>query len=143
MHWHRGSSLSDQRLQSDALALAAVEMVESGMKVGLGAGRTAARGIAALAERVKERRDAPRDDVLSYSPAPDPFRPALNPITATPDFRAGHSTYVRAQLTFTRVMDPRTFRTGRDGTLRLEFNVTMTRPGNSFTLFSSSVMSRR
>ncbi|MFG0244950.1 MAG: ribose-5-phosphate isomerase RpiA [Phycisphaerales bacterium JB052] len=46
--------MSDQRLQSDTLAYAAVEQVQSGMKVGLGAGRTAARGIAALAERVKD-----------------------------------------------------------------------------------------
>ncbi|MBO6741049.1 MAG: ribose 5-phosphate isomerase A [Phycisphaerales bacterium] len=46
--------MSESRLQSDALAFAAVEMVQSGMKVGLGAGRTAARGIAALAERVKD-----------------------------------------------------------------------------------------
>lgn len=36
----------------DALATAAVASVESGMKVGLGAGRTAARGIELLAQRV-------------------------------------------------------------------------------------------
>ncbi|MCA9275749.1 MAG: ribose-5-phosphate isomerase RpiA [Phycisphaerales bacterium] len=46
--------MSESRLQSDALAQAAVEMVQSGMKVGLGAGRTAARGIEALAERVRD-----------------------------------------------------------------------------------------
>ncbi|MCR9075849.1 MAG: ribose 5-phosphate isomerase A [bacterium] len=46
--------MSESRLQSDALAYAAVDLVQSGMKVGLGAGRTAARGIAALAERVKD-----------------------------------------------------------------------------------------
>ncbi|MGV6815194.1 MAG: ribose 5-phosphate isomerase A [Phycisphaerales bacterium] len=36
----------------DGLALAAVSTIESGMKVGLGAGRTAARGIKMLAQRV-------------------------------------------------------------------------------------------
>lgn len=51
MHWHRGSALSEQRV-ADALALAAVASVQSGMKIGLGAGRTAARGIEALAHRV-------------------------------------------------------------------------------------------
>ncbi len=55
MNWHRGSALSEQQGQQelvDALAQAAVASVESGMKVGLGAGRTAARGIELLAKRV-------------------------------------------------------------------------------------------
>ncbi len=39
---------------ADALAMAAVAEVRSGMTVGLGTGRTANRGIRALAERVKE-----------------------------------------------------------------------------------------
>lgn len=57
MLWHRGSALSDQPAaqapeRADALAVMAVQPVESGMLVGLGAGRTAARGIRALAERV-------------------------------------------------------------------------------------------
>lgn len=49
--------MSDQRIQQeirDALAQAAVACVCSGMKVGLGSGRTAARGIEALAHRVNE-----------------------------------------------------------------------------------------
>ena len=44
--------MSEQQQIADALALAAVSSVESGMKVGLGAGRTAARGIELLAQRV-------------------------------------------------------------------------------------------
>lgn len=38
----------------DALAIAAVAPIESGMVVGLGTGRTASRGIVALANRVRE-----------------------------------------------------------------------------------------
>jgi len=38
----------------DALAEAAVETIESGMTVGLGTGRTASRGVVALARRVRE-----------------------------------------------------------------------------------------
>jgi ribose 5-phosphate isomerase A len=38
----------------DALAFAAVEPIQSGMVVGLGSGRTASRGVVALAQRVKE-----------------------------------------------------------------------------------------
>lgn len=58
MLWHRGSALSDQpatqtRTDADSLASKAVAPVTSGMLVGLGAGRTAARGLRALAERVK------------------------------------------------------------------------------------------
>lgn len=58
MLWPRGSALSDQTAtatQSDAdpLATAAVEPIAAGMLVGLGAGRTAARGIHALADRVR------------------------------------------------------------------------------------------
>lgn len=61
MLWHRGSALSDKpttqtttpaAAPADQLALRAVEPVTSGMLVGLGAGRTAARGIKALADRV-------------------------------------------------------------------------------------------
>lgn len=56
MLWPRGSALSDKpatQTATDALAAKAVEPVTTGMLVGLGAGRTAARGIRALAERVK------------------------------------------------------------------------------------------
>lgn len=52
MLWHRGSALSEQKI-GDSLAEAALEPVRSGMKVGLGAGRAAARGIRALADRVR------------------------------------------------------------------------------------------
>lgn len=52
MLWHRGSALSEQKV-GDALAEAAIEQVRSGMTVGLGAGRTAARGIRALADRAR------------------------------------------------------------------------------------------
>jgi len=59
LNLHRGSALSEQQSQHeqtdtlvDALAIAAIATVESGMKVGLGAGRTAARGIELLAQRV-------------------------------------------------------------------------------------------
>jgi len=48
--------LSSQPKVAGALAEAAVAGVTSGMIVGLGTGRTAARAIAALAERVKEER---------------------------------------------------------------------------------------
>ena len=44
--------MSDQT-QTDALAIKAIEEIQSGMTVGLGAGRTAARGIRALAEKVR------------------------------------------------------------------------------------------
>ena len=59
MLWHRGSALSDQPTTTetaprpDTLAAMAVEPIAPGMLVGLGAGRTAQRGIHALAERVK------------------------------------------------------------------------------------------
>ncbi len=61
MLWHRGSTLSDHppttatqtASPTDVLAARAVEPIASGMLVGLGAGRTAARGIRGLAERVK------------------------------------------------------------------------------------------
>ncbi|MEX0876303.1 MAG: ribose 5-phosphate isomerase A [Phycisphaerales bacterium] len=45
--------MSEQRV-ADALAHAAIASVQSGMKVGLGAGRTAARGIEMLAQRVQD-----------------------------------------------------------------------------------------
>lgn len=53
MLWPRGYALSEQEV-GDALAQAAVANIVSGMLVGLGAGRTAARGTRALAERVRE-----------------------------------------------------------------------------------------
>ncbi len=51
--WHRGSALSEQHA-IDTLADAAIAPVTDGMLVGLGAGKTASRGILALAHRVKE-----------------------------------------------------------------------------------------
>ncbi len=45
-------SEQQQQVARDALANAAIESITSGMKVGLGAGQTAARGIHALAQRV-------------------------------------------------------------------------------------------
>lgn len=53
MLWRRGSVLSEPHT-ADALAQAALAQISSGMLVGLGAGKTAARGIVALAERVRE-----------------------------------------------------------------------------------------
>jgi ribose 5-phosphate isomerase A len=50
---HRGSALNEPKV-ADALAEAAVAPIQSGMIVGLGTGRTASRGILALAERVRE-----------------------------------------------------------------------------------------
>lgn len=50
---HRGFALNEQRV-ADALAEAAVAPIQSGMVVGLGTGRTASRGIMALADRIKE-----------------------------------------------------------------------------------------
>lgn len=46
--------MSEQQQQAtrDTLAYAAIETIQSGMRVGLGAGQTAARGIHALAQRV-------------------------------------------------------------------------------------------
>lgn len=55
MLWRRGYALSEQEV-GDALAQAAVANIVSGMLVGLGAGRTAARGVHALADRVREDR---------------------------------------------------------------------------------------
>jgi ribose 5-phosphate isomerase A len=52
--WHRGFALSEPRTTADALAEAAVAPITSGMTVGLGSGRTASRGVMALAERVRE-----------------------------------------------------------------------------------------
>ncbi len=54
MIWHRGFALSEPRTTADALAEAAVATITSGMIVGLGSGRTASRGVIALAERVRE-----------------------------------------------------------------------------------------
>lgn len=53
MLWRRGFDLSEQDV-GDALAQAAIANIVSGMLVGLGAGRTAARGIRALAERARD-----------------------------------------------------------------------------------------
>lgn len=54
----RSSSITDPSTGTldDPLAQAAVEEIESGMVVGLGTGRTASRGVRALAERVKAER---------------------------------------------------------------------------------------
>tara|TARA_R110002073_G_scaffold275332_1_gene438867 strand:+ start:34619 stop:35359 length:741 start_codon:yes stop_codon:yes gene_type:complete len=59
LNWHKESALSERPSQpknadtiADELAIAATTFVKSGMKVGLGAGRTAARGIEILAQRV-------------------------------------------------------------------------------------------
>jgi len=48
--------LSSEQHIADALAEAAVAGIKSGMVVGLGTGRTASRGILALAERVREEK---------------------------------------------------------------------------------------
>jgi ribose 5-phosphate isomerase A len=48
------SSSSEQPNVADALAEAVVSEVQSGMIVGLGTGKTASRGVLALAERVRE-----------------------------------------------------------------------------------------
>ena len=53
MIWHRGFALNEPKV-ADPLAEAAVADISSGMVVGLGTGRTASRGILALAERVRE-----------------------------------------------------------------------------------------
>lgn len=50
--WHRGFALSEQQV-IDRLAEAAVAPIQSGMLVGLGTGRTARRGVRALAERIR------------------------------------------------------------------------------------------
>lgn len=50
---HRGFALSEQRV-ADPLAEAVVAEIQSGMIVGLGTGRTASRGILALADRVRD-----------------------------------------------------------------------------------------
>ena len=47
------NAVTDQQT-ADALADAAVAPVEDGMVVGLGSGRTASRGVIALAKRLKE-----------------------------------------------------------------------------------------
>lgn len=48
--------MSSEQNVADALAEAAVAEIQSGMIVGLGTGRTASRGIVALAERVREEK---------------------------------------------------------------------------------------
>lgn len=50
--WHRGFALSEQQVV-DRLAEAAVAPIQSGMLIGLGTGRTARRGVRALAERIR------------------------------------------------------------------------------------------
>ena len=66
----------------------------------------------------------PFDDVLSYTPVPNLVTPPTVPGTNPPveDFRVEHPTNVRVQLTFTEVMDPRTFRPQDGGNIRMEFN---------------------
>lgn len=51
---HRGFALSSEPRVADPLAEAVVADIQSGMIVGLGTGRTASRGIIALADRVRE-----------------------------------------------------------------------------------------
>ena len=48
--------MSSEQNVADALAEAAIAEIQSGMIVGLGTGRTASRGIVALAERVREEK---------------------------------------------------------------------------------------
>ena len=48
--------MSEQQTEVDALAVAALAEVRSGMTVGMGTGRTAKRGIRALAERYKNEK---------------------------------------------------------------------------------------
>lgn len=50
---HRGFALTEQKV-ADPLASASIAEIAAGMIVGLGTGRTAKRGIRALAERVRE-----------------------------------------------------------------------------------------
>lgn len=50
--WHRGFALSEQQV-TDRLAEATVAPIQSGMLIGLGTGRTARRGVRALAERIR------------------------------------------------------------------------------------------
>jgi hypothetical protein len=64
----------------------------------------------------------PSDDVLTYTPVPNLVSPPVNPQTNQPDFRSEHPTNVQVQLTFTSVMDPRSFRAQAGGNVILEFN---------------------
>ncbi len=77
------------------------------------------------------------DDVLSYTPVPNIANPPLDPQNQ-PDFRYQHPTNVQAQLTFTSVMDPRTFRATLTGNIRLEFNS----PGTSVWNYVPVTISR-
>jgi hypothetical protein len=79
----------------------------------------------------------PHDDVLSYTPVPPKGPPPVNPVTQQPDYRALHPTNVQLQLTFTEVMDPRSFQTQHGGNLVMEFQA----PGTSEWLFIPSTMS--
>ena len=63
------------------------------------------------------------DDVLTYTPVPSLSPPPNHPVSGLPDFRAQHPTNVQVQLTFTSVMDPRSFQTQQDGNLVLEYNL--------------------
>ena len=62
------------------------------------------------------------DDIFTFTPVPNLVNPPLNPGTNQPDFRAGHPTNVQTQLTFTSVMDPRSFRSQFQGNMVMEFN---------------------
>lgn len=79
----------------------------------------------------------PHDDVLSYTPAPPKGPPPVNPLTQQPDYRALHPTNVQLQLTFTEVMDPRSFQTRHGGNLVMEFRA----PGTNEWLFIPSTAS--
>lgn len=64
----------------------------------------------------------PNDDILTYTPVPNLVNPPVNPLTSQPDFRSLHPTNVQVQMTFTSVMDPRSFRSQFQGNIVLEFN---------------------
>src|SRR5690606_9485488 len=66
--WHRGFALSEQQVV-DRLAEAAVAPIQAGMLVGLGTGRTARRGVRALAERI--RSESIRVDCVASSEGTD------------------------------------------------------------------------
>jgi len=62
------------------------------------------------------------DDILTFTPVPNLINPPINPSTNKPDLRIEHPTNVQVQVTFTSVMDPRSFRTQETGNIILEFN---------------------
>jgi len=62
------------------------------------------------------------DDILTFTPVPNLVNPPINPSTNKADLRIEHPTNVQVQVTFTSVMDPRSFRSQESGNIRLEFN---------------------